>query len=134
MINRVTLVGNTGKDPEIRTTSSGTRVATFSLATSETYKDHKGDKQTETQWHNVKVWGKLAEVVEKYVRKGQLLYLDGKVVYSNYDDKDGNKKYVTDIVVSNLQMLGGKKSDDIATRPEPQTSGAISDPDDLPWK
>lgn len=120
MINRIMLIGNTGRDPEIRVTSSGTKVAAFSLATSETYKDHKGDKQTETQWHNIKVWGKLAEVAEKYIRKGQLLYIEGKVAYSSYDDKDGNKKYVTEIVASNLQMLGGKKSDDIAVRPDIQ--------------
>ena len=112
MINRVHLIGNTGKDPEIRTTGSGKKVASFSLATSESYKDHSGQKQTETQWHNIKAWGNLAEVAEKYIRKGQLLYIDGKVTYSSYDDKDGNKKYVTEIIASNIQMLG--KKDDAA--------------------
>ena len=105
MINKVHLIGNTGKDPEIRATGSGKKVASFSLATSESYKDHSGQKVTETQWHNIKAWGNLAEVAEKYIRKGQLLYVEGKVTYSSYDDKDGNKKYITEIIASNIQML-----------------------------
>mgnify|MGYP002682084106 CR=1 FL=1 len=140
MINRVHLIGNTGKDPEIRTTGSGKKVASFSLATSESYKDHSGQKVTETQWHNIKAWGNLAEVAEKYVRKGQLLYIEGKVTYSSYDDKDGNKKYVTEIIASNFQMLGGKKTDDVATRPEPQSEAPTTGQpntsdgsDDLPF-
>ncbi len=140
MINRVQLIGNTGKDPEIRTLQSGKKVATFSLATSETFKDHNGDKKTETQWHNIKIWGTLVAVVELYVKKGQLLYVEGKISYSSYDDKDGNKKYVTEIIVNNLQMLGGKKSDDVATRAEPQAEGPKTDrpntsdgSDDLPF-
>lgn len=140
MINRIHLIGNTGRDPEVRTTGTGTKVASFSLATSESYKDHKGDKQTETQWHNIKVWGKLAEVAEKYVRKGQLLYIEGKVTYSSYDDKDGNKKYITEIIATNFQMLGAKKTDDIAMRPEPQAEAAQTgqpntsdESDDLPF-
>lgn len=122
MINKVHLIGNTGKDPEIRTLQSGKKVASFSLATSETWKDHSGEKQTETQWHNIKAWGNLAEVAEKYIRKGQLLYVEGKVTYSSYDDRDGNKRYITEIIASNLQMLG-KKADEIKHEPkdEPKT-------------
>lgn len=117
MINRVHLIGNTGKDPEVRTLQSGKKVASFSLATSETWKDHSGEKQTETQWHNIKAWGNLAEVAEKYICKGQLLYVEGKVTYSSYDDKDGNKRYITEIIASNLQMLG-KKGDEVANKEE----------------
>ena len=138
MINRVHLIGNTGKDPEIRTTGSGKKVASFSLATSESYKDHSGQKVTETQWHNIKAWGNLAEVAEKYIRKGQLLYVEGKVTYSSYDDKDGNKKYVTEIIASNFQMLGKKPEDQTG---ESQSEGReqnagpkISNTDDFPWR
>lgn len=117
MINRVQLIGNVGKMPDIRVTGPGKKVASFSLATSETWKDHSGEKQTETQWHNIKVWGNLAEVAENYIRKGQLLYVEGKVTYSSYDDKDGNKRYITEIIASNLQMLG-KKGDEGANKEE----------------
>ena len=120
MINKCTLIGNVGKIPEIRTLQSGKRVASFSLATSETHKNASGEKVTDTQWHNCKAWGPLADVCEKYIKKGQMLYVEGKIVYSNYDDKDGNKKYITEIIAFTIQMLGGKKSDDVATRAEPQ--------------
>ena len=115
MINKAILVGHVGKDPEVRTTTNS-RVASFSLATTEKYND-----QEKTQWHNCIVWAKLADVVEKYVKKGQLLYVEGRIEYRSYDDKDGNKKYITDIVVLNLQMLGKK-----------ETSAYVSDPDELP--
>jgi single-strand DNA-binding protein len=104
MINKVILLGHTGKDPEIKTLSSGKKVASFSLATSEKYQDKEV-----TQWHSVTAWDKLAEILEKYVKKGQLLYVEGKITYRSYDDKDGNKKYVTDIVASQIQMIGSKK-------------------------
>lgn len=117
MINKAILIGRVGKDPEVRTTTNS-KVASFSLATTDKYKD----KET-TQWHNCVVWAKLADVVEQYVKKGQLLYLEGKIEYRSYDDKDGNKKYITEIVVMNLQMLGKKEN----------TTGTISDPDELPY-
>lgn len=110
MINKVILVGNVGRDPEVRYLDSGVAVAKFPLATSETYTNKSGDKVTNTEWHNVVIWRKLAEVVEKYVKKGQQLYLEGKISSRSYEDKDGIKKYITEIVVDNLQMLG-KKSD-----------------------
>ena len=127
MKNLCILIGNTGKDPEIRTIPSGKKVASFSLATSEHYKDTSGAKVTNTSWHNVKAWGSLAEVAEKYIKKGQLLYVEGKINYSTYDDKDGNKRYVTEIIAGNIQMLGGKneESKQDATPPDPQF-------DDLP--
>ncbi len=138
MINRVHLIGNTGKDPEIRTTGSGKKVASFSLATSESYKDHSGQKVTETQWHNIKAWGNLAEVAEKYIRKGQLLYVEGKVTYSSYDDKDGNKKYITEIIASNFQMLGkkpeGQTGESQSEGREQNAGPKISNTDDLSWR
>lgn len=130
MINKIHLIGNTGKDPEIRTTGSGYKVASFSLATSEHFKDKQGTRQTETQWHNIVVWGPLAEICEKYVKKGQMIYVDGKVQYRSYDDKDGNKRYVTEINASNIQMLEKRKQDDVSVRPETQGDAT----DDLPWK
>jgi len=130
MINKIHLIGNTGKDPEIRTTGSGYKVASFSLATSEHFKDKQGTRQAETQWHTVIAWGPLAEICEKYVKKGQMLYVDGKVQYRSYDDKDGNKRYVTEINASNIQMLEKRKQDDVSVRPE--TNGDTTD--DLPWK
>jgi len=110
MINKVILVGNVGRDPEVRYLDSGVAVAKFPLATSETYTNKSGDRVTNTEWHNIVIWRKLAEVVEKYVRKGQQLYLEGKINNRSYEDKEGIKKYITEIVIDNLQMLG-KKSD-----------------------
>ena len=106
MINKVILVGNVGKDPEHRTTDNSQYVK-FPLATSETY---KGEKKTE--WHNVVIWGGLAEVVQKYVNKGLLIYLEGKIQTRSWDDADGNKKYMTEINCFKMQMLGAKQDQD----------------------
>jgi len=109
-VNKVILVGNVGKDPEVRYLEKGVAVAKFSLATSETYKGKDGEKVTSTEWHNIVLWRGLAETVEKYVHKGSQLYIEGKIRTRSYDDKDGNKRYVTEIVADLMQMLG-KKSD-----------------------
>ena len=103
-------MGNVGRDPEVRYLDSGVAVAKFPLATSETYTNKSGDRVTNTEWHNIVIWRKLAEVVEKYVQKGQQLYLEGKISNRSYDDKEGIKRYISEIVVDNMQMLG-KKSD-----------------------
>ncbi len=108
-VNKVILVGNTGTDPEVRHLDNGTPVAKITFATTETWKDKSGQKQTSTEWHNIVFWRGLAEVVEKYVKKGDKLYIEGKIQYRSYDDKDGQKKYFTEIVADNMQMLGGKK-------------------------
>ncbi|PIY09353.1 MAG: single-stranded DNA-binding protein, partial [Flexibacter sp. CG_4_10_14_3_um_filter_32_15] len=92
-LNKVTLIGNLGKDPELQTLESGIALAKFSLATSESYKDSEGVKQTQTEWHNIIVWRSLAEVAGKYLRKGSSIYLEGKIKTRSYEDKDGNKKY-----------------------------------------
>ena len=105
MLNRVTLIGRLGKDPEVRRLESGAAVAKFSLATSENYKDKDGNKQETTEWHNVVVWRSLAETAEKFLKKGMLIYIEGKLTYREYTDKDNVKKYFTEIVANNFQML-----------------------------
>jgi single-strand DNA-binding protein len=107
--NRVQLIGNLGMNPEIKTLESGKKLAKFSIATNESYKNAKGEKIEDTQWHNLIAWGKTADIVEKYLQKGNEVAIEGKLSNSSYDDKDGNKRYVTEIVVNELLMLGGKK-------------------------
>jgi len=107
-INKVILVGNVGKDPEVRYLDSGVAVANFPFATSEKYKNKQGEKVTNTEWHNIVMWRGLAEVVEKYVNKGSQLYIEGKIRTRSYDDKDGIKRYITEIIGDNMQMLGRK--------------------------
>ena len=105
-INKVILVGNVGKDPDIRHLDSGVAVANFPLATSENYTAKNGDKVTSTEWHNIVMWRGLAEVAEKYVTKGKQLYIEGKIKTRSFDDKEGNKRYITEIVADVMQMLG----------------------------
>ncbi|MFO7813031.1 MAG: single-stranded DNA-binding protein [Pelovirga sp.] len=107
-VNKVILVGNLGKDPELRYTPSGTAVATFSLATTERYKDRDGQRQEKTEWHNIVAWRQLAEICGKFLHKGKQVYIEGKIQTRSYDDRDGNKRYITEIVVDQMQMLGSK--------------------------
>jgi len=109
-VNKVILVGNVGKDPETRYLEGGTAVSKFSLATSEVYKNKNGEKITNTEWHNIVLWRGLAEVAEKYIKKGAQLYIEGRIKTRSYTDKEGNTRYTTEIVGDNMQMLG-KKSD-----------------------
>lgn len=104
--NKVQLIGNVGNDPEIVNLESGKKLAKFSIATNESYKNAKGEKVTDTQWHNVVAWGKTAEIIENFVTKGKEIGVDGKLTSRSYDDKDGNKRYVTEIVCNELLMLG----------------------------
>jgi len=106
--NKVQLIGNLGNTPDIRTTETGKKLARFSVATNETYRNAKGEKITETQWHSLVAWGKVAEIVEKYLGKGKEVAVEGKLVNRSYNDKDGNKKYITEIQVSEVLMLGAK--------------------------
>lgn len=129
MINKAILIGNTGKDPEIRTTTGGKKVATFSLATGETHKNSSGDKVTVTMWHNIVAWSPLAEVMESYVKKGQQLYIDGRINYREYTTADGVKKYVTEIVANTIQMIGAKKQEE--HKPDPQPAAAPQQQNDL---
>ena len=104
--NKVQLIGNLGTAPEVKTFESGKKKASFRMATTEFYRNAKGEKVKETQWHNLVMWGKLAEIAEKYLSTGKEIAIEGKLVNRSYDDKDGNKKYVTEIQVSELLMLG----------------------------
>ena len=109
MINKAILIGNVGQDPEIRYTgdvNNGTKVATFRLATTERYRDRSGNLQEHTEWHNIVVWRNTADVVEKYVKKGTQVYVEGRIRTRSWDDQTGNKRYVTEIVADTLQLLG----------------------------
>ena len=107
-VNKVILVGNLGKDPEVRHLEGGASVARFSLATNEYYKDKQGARVERTEWHNITAWRGLAEVAEKYLKKGQMVYVEGKLRTRQYQDKDNLTHYVTEIVADELTMLGGK--------------------------
>ena len=109
-LNRVTLIGNVGKDPEIKTFASGNKVANITLATSERYKDRNGEQKEETEWHSVQAFGKLADVVERFVHKGSLLYLDGKIRTRSYE-ADGRTMYKTEIVANGIQMLDRRQQE-----------------------
>lgn len=109
--NKVQLIGNIGNEPEITNLESGKKVAKFSIATNEFYKDSKGEKQQDTQWHNVVAWGKIAEIVEKYVGKGKEVALEGKLTSRSYETKEGEKRYVTEVVIDEILLLGIKGDD-----------------------
>ncbi len=145
-INKVILVGNLGKDPEIRAVGTDRKVASFSLATTESYKNKNGERVDQTEWHNIVFWGPIADVIERYLRKGSQIYVEGKIRTRSYDDKDGIKRYATEIIGDTMTMLGtkpggsdapvGSTSSSTAAPAmasagsfEPQSSGA----DDLPF-
>lgn len=125
-VNKVILVGNVGKDPEIRHLDSGVAVASFSLATSESYNAKNGERVTTTEWHNIVLWRGLADVVEKYVKKGSKLYIEGKITSRQYE-KDGQTKYFTEIVANNMVMLDSKNSvKEPENQGQPTTAAPIS--------
>lgn len=110
-INKVILVGNLGKDPEVKTLENGAKVANFTLATSETYKNRDGQKVTQTEWHNIVLWRGLADIADRFLKKGNQVYIEGKIRSRSWDDKDGNKRYITEVQGDNLTMLGGRRDD-----------------------
>jgi single-strand DNA-binding protein len=110
MKNKVQLIGNLGQAPEVKTTETGKKLAQFSVATNESYQNAQGEKVTETQWHHVVAWGKLAEIVEKYLDKGKEVAIEGKLVNRNYTDKQGVKHYITEVVANDLLLLGSNKT------------------------
>jgi single-strand DNA-binding protein len=143
-INKVILIGNLGKDPEVRHLENGATVANFTLATTESYKNKDGNKVEQTEWHNIVLWRGLAELAEKYLRKGQSIYIEGKIRTRSWEDKEGSKRYTTEIIGDHMTMLGARK-DNYATgntTEEPQvvykeaetavvaTAGTV---DDLPF-
>ena len=125
-VNKVILVGNVGKDPEVRYLDSGVAVCNFPLATSESYKNRDGEKVTSTEWHNIVMWRSLAEIAEKYVKKGTQLFIEGKIRTRSWDDRDGNKRYTTEIVADNMQMLG-RRADEGQASAAPTESQPASD-------
>ena len=131
-VNKVILVGNLGKDPEVKYLDNGVAVANFSLATTENYKNKEGEKVSQTEWHNIVLWRGLAEVAEKYLKKGASVYVEGKIKTRKWEDKEGNTRYNTEILADNMTMLGGKKdSQGNPTNPPQET--ASDKADDLPF-
>jgi len=135
-VNKVILLGNCGRDPEVRYLASGMAVASVTIATSTKRKDKaSGEYVEETQWHRVQAFDKLAEVFGQYVKKGSSIYVEGRLKYGKYTDKDGVEKQTTDIIVTEMQMLGSKPSGEQAPRPAPKPSGSGFDDmdDDIPF-
>jgi single-strand DNA-binding protein len=104
--NKVQLIGHVGQEPEIKTFDGGKKLANITLATNESYTNNKGEKVEQTEWHRITAWGKTAEIIEKYVTKGKEIAIEGKLTHRSYDDKDGNKRYVTEVVANELLLLG----------------------------
>ena len=139
-INKVILVGNLGKDPEVRRLDSGSMVATFSVATTEVYNDKSGNRQEQTEWHNIAVWGKPAEIAEKYLKKGSSVYIEGRIKSRDYTDKNTNQqKRFYEIVCDKFQMLdrktdGSMSSSQTSSPVSSEVSSGIDEPvDDLPF-
>jgi single-strand DNA-binding protein len=106
MRNKVQLIGHVGQEPEIKTFDGGKKVANITIATNDYYINEKGDKIEQTEWHRVSAWGKVAEIIEKYVDKGKEIAIEGKLTHRSYDDKDGNKRYVTEVVANEILLIG----------------------------
>ena len=137
-VNKVILIGNLGKDPEVRYLDSGVAVANFSLATTENYKNKEGERVSQTEWHNIVLWRGLAEVAEKWLKKGSSVYIEGKIRHRKWEDKEGNTRYTTEILGDNMTMLG-KKDDNSSDAPESTVTTAeksvleAEKGDDLPF-
>jgi single-strand DNA-binding protein len=144
-VNKVILIGNLGADPEVRTIESGAKVANFSIATTERYKDKSGNPVDKTEWHNIVMWRGLAEIAEKYLKKGSQVFIEGKLRTRSWDDQNGNKRYTTEILSDNMTMLGGaqpgggqsQSSATVAPQQnqvnEPKASSLDDIDDDLPF-
>jgi single-strand DNA-binding protein len=122
-VNKVILVGRLGKDPEVKYTQGGTPVAKFTLATNEVWKDQNGEKQERTEWHNIVAWTKLAEICGQYLNKGSRVYIEGRIQTRSWEDKEGNKRYTTEIRADNMVMLSGRPDE---ARPEKSAAAAAS--------
>lgn len=143
MVNKVILIGNVGADPEVRYLDGGVAVANLRLATTESYKNKNGEKVDQTEWHNIVLWRGLAEIVEKYVKKGMRLYIEGRIRTRSWDDQNGVKRYTTEIYADNMQMLsfGRQDGSDMPNRTTaanaassvPMNTPAPDDSDDLPF-
>ncbi len=135
-VNRVIIIGNLGRDPEVRFTASGKPVANFPVATSEVWTDAEGNRQERTEWHNIVVWGKQAEACGQYLAKGRQVYVEGSIRTRQYDDKEGNRRYMTEIVAQRVQFLGGGRT---AAEPAPEPpateepAAPSTEDDDIPF-
>ncbi len=139
-VNKAILIGNLGKDPELRYTPSGRAVASFSIATSEKWKGQDGENQEKTEWHNIVLWGRTAELAKEYLSKGSPVYIEGRIQTRSYEDKNGVKKYITEIVGQRMQFLGrrGEAGSDYTPPPPPADESVPFDnkgvdDDDLPF-
>lgn len=139
-VNKVILLGNLGKDPEVRNLESGAKVATFSLATNRSYKAQDGKRVEETEWHNIVLWGALADLAEKFLAKGRQVFIEGRIRTRQWDDKEGVKRYTTEIVGENMTFVGGRDQRDEPPPPSDQdfsqsseTSAGKDEGDDLPF-
>ncbi|HXW55583.1 MAG TPA: single-stranded DNA-binding protein [Candidatus Cybelea sp.] len=132
MINKVILVGRLGRDPETRYTSTGQAVCNFTMATDESFKSRSGERQQRTEWHRIVLWGKLAEIAQQYLKKGQLVYIEGRLQTRQWDDKrDGSKKTTTEIVANSMKMLGGRGEGVAAAAAGASGGGAAARIDDF---
>ncbi|MBD3216799.1 MAG: single-stranded DNA-binding protein [candidate division Zixibacteria bacterium] len=138
-VNKAILIGNLGRDPELRYTPSGKAVASFSIATTEKWRDQNGEMQESTEWHNIVLWGRQAEIAKEYLAKGRPVYIEGRIQTRSYEDKNGVKKYMTEIVGQRMQFLGsrGDTSSDYTPPPPPKDDDApfnnTVEDDDLPF-
>ncbi len=138
-VNKVILIGNLGKDPEVRALESGAKVANFPLATTESYKNKNGERVDTTEWHNIVLWRGLAEVAENYLKKGNQVFIEGKIRTRSWEDKEGNKRYTTEILADNMTMLGSRKDADYSDSPATaeKSKADVAEPesqeDDLPF-
>lgn len=137
MVNKVTLIGRLGKDPEVRTLETGTNIAKVALATEESYKDKSGEWQTITEWHTVIMWRDMAERAEKMLKKGYLVYIEGKLTSRSWEDENGNKKYITEIRANTFRLLrsdiNGDRNNGQASKPSAATTTTADASDDLPF-
>ncbi|HHS13865.1 MAG TPA: single-stranded DNA-binding protein [bacterium] len=134
-VNKVILVGRLGADPQLKYTPSGRANASFSLATNAVWKDQEGNQQERTDWHRITAWGKLAEIMGEYLKKGSYVYLEGRIQTRTYEDNNNVKKWITEVVVSDMEMLG-KKGDNRGSAPAedaPPDFSESSEPDDVPF-
>jgi single-strand DNA-binding protein len=128
-VNKVILIGNLGRDPELRRTPSGAQVVSFTVATTERRTDKNGQRQDRTEWHNIVAWNRLAELANQYLKKGRTVYIEGKITNRSWNDKDGNKRYRTEILASQIQFLGGpgQQTDQKAVQSAPADEFDIPD-------
>ena len=135
-VNKVILIGNLGKDPEVRYLDSGVAVANITLATTENYKNKQGERVSQTEWHDIVLWRGLAEIAEKYLKKGNSIYIEGKIRTRKWEDKEGNNRYRTEILADNMTMLGGRVNNEKLESEKPTEQNLEiekEDGDDLPF-